>query len=137
MKFIHIKYFFFLVSLVIFLSCSTSTKQTKVDSIKTDNMKISDLMQKAQTFFQYNEFSNAIKIYKKILNKYSKNKNDYENYLAWANYEIGFSYLVLKKYKLAIKYFQIVIENYSIQAAMKLSKDRIKEINLKLFKKKL
>jgi TolA-binding protein len=119
------KYFFllteFTVCMIIFQACASKPP------VLYQNGKpfaISEYEKIAQKEFDDKKFTNSIAAYEAIIKNYPENTKA----IVWAHYEIGFCYLMQKKYEDAERYFRIVINDYQEPAARKLAEDRIAEI---------
>ena len=93
-----------------------------------ENSSISKIEEEAQRLYDLGEYKRAADTYQYILLKYSDQFDRYEKELAWTTYEIGFCYLILKKYDTALEYFNKVLENYTTVATRILSAQRIEDI---------
>ena len=111
-------------------SCSSYVRHLDSSKAKT----LTDLEEIAQEYYKFKKYNDAIRVYSEIIEKYSDKFDRYENQLAWANYEIGFCYLVTKRYNQALDYFKIVLTGYSTLAPRLLAKQRIEEIQRKMKK---
>ncbi|WP_295155251.1 tetratricopeptide repeat protein [uncultured Brachyspira sp.] len=101
------KSFVFLVVLVFLLiSCASAVKI----SVEEENYpKI--IAEKAYNEFGKN-YKNAIAYYQYIIDNFDR--DNYAKDVAWAYYEIGFCYYYQNKYEEALKYFNIVINNFTV-----------------------
>lgn len=78
------------------------------------------LSEKAQEYFNNKEYYEAIGYYQAVVDNFDT--SEYEKEMAWAYYEIGFCYYYMEKYDEANKYFDVVLNNFSVQAPRILSK---------------
>lgn len=79
----------------------------------------------------YDEFGNknyrkAIAYYQYIIDNFSK--EDYAKEVAWAYYEIGFCYYYQNKFKEAINYLNVVINDFAIIPPRVLSQKVLEDI---------
>ncbi len=121
---------FLIISII---SCSSRLKH--LDSSKAETP--ADLEKIAQEYYKFRKYNDSIRVYEELIEKYSDRFDRYENQLAWANYEIGFCYLVTKRYDKALDYFKTVLTDYSILAPRILAQQRVEEIQQKKSTKKI
>ena len=119
------KYFllliFFIVCTILIQTCAT---RAPVLYHNGKPLAVSEYEKIAQKEFDNKKFMNAIAAYEAIILNYPENMKA----IVWANYEIGFCYLMQKKNEDAERYFRIVINDFQEPAARKLAEDRIAEI---------
>jgi outer membrane protein assembly factor BamD (BamD/ComL family) len=72
------------------------------------------LSEQALDYFNNKEYRAAIAYHAAIISNFSREK--YEKEIAWAYYEIGFCYYYMENYETAVEYFDIVINDFSVQA---------------------
>lgn len=99
-----------LISLAVLTAVSCITSQVAIEKNDTPLT----LSQKAQDYFSNKEYTAAISYYQAIIDNYKKDQ--FEKEIAWAYYEIGFCYFTMGNNDLANKYFNTVINDFSIQA---------------------
>ncbi len=126
--------FFFILVFAFFHQNCTTIKSPKIEKSSYINEKTPSLYEeKAKYYYNHKAYSKTIKENKKIIEKFSHKKDLYKKNLAWAHYEIGFCYLIQKRYKLASQFFNKVIRDYAdILPAKTLSKQRLNEIEKKI-----
>lgn len=105
-------------------SCRNQSKYINTERIQTPG----ELEKIAQRYYEFNQYDNCIKVYQDLIKKYGDQFDRYEKQLAWAHYEIGFCYLVTRRYEKALFYFKEVLANYSLLAPTTLARQRIEEI---------
>jgi TolA-binding protein len=112
----------FTVIIVLLASCAT-----KMPALSTEEgapLSITDYEKIAQTERDNRRYENAVRAYEALIANYPDNVQA----VAWANYEIGFCYFVVKRYDEAEKYFRIVINEFQEPAARKLAQDMLAKI---------
>ena len=129
-------FFIFTLALPFFLQSCASIKSPNIEKSTYINKNTPGFYEeKAKYYYNYKAYSKTIKEYRKIIEKFSHKKDLYKKNLAWAHYEIGFCYLVQKRYELANQFFNKVIKDYTdILPATTLSTQRLNEIKKKLIK---
>lgn len=70
------------------------------------------IAEKAYEAFGNKNYRKAVAYYQYIIDNYSR--EDYSKEIAWAYYEIGFCYYYQNKFKEAIDYFNIVINDFAV-----------------------
>ena len=121
------KYWFHLVAIstgIFLLLLSCASKMPALYQEDGSPLLITDYEKIAQTEFDERRYDNAIAAYTAIIANYPDNLKA----LAWANYEIGFCYLVKEDYDEAEFYFRIVINEYQDPAATLLAENMIGKI---------
>ncbi|OHD57774.1 MAG: hypothetical protein A2096_09390 [Spirochaetes bacterium GWF1_41_5] len=122
----------FFLALTIITSCKTGRLTENTGNYDAP-FKI---IEHAQEYFGQKDYFKAIRLYKQLIEDYSAERDKYEKELAWATYEIGFCYLVMNRYDTAEPYFKKVIKDFfSHTAPVKLSEDRLREIEKRKGKK--
>ncbi|UCB47071.1 MAG: tetratricopeptide repeat protein [Spirochaetota bacterium] len=109
-----------ILSLVL-LSCATPKPVLYNDG---KPLTITDYEKLAQAEYDEDRYENAIEVYRSIIENYPDNQKA----LAWAYYEIGFCYFVLKDYDNAMVNFRKVLNEFQEPAAKKLAGQIIAEI---------
>ncbi|MEI0604436.1 tetratricopeptide repeat protein [Brachyspira alvinipulli] len=102
------KYFYFFVILVFLLSSCASAVKVSVEEEKYPKI----IAEKAYTEFGNKNYKNAIAYYQYIIDNFDR--DNYAKDVAWAYYEIGFCYYYQNKYEEALKYFDIVINSFTV-----------------------
>lgn len=102
------KYFYFFVILVFLLSSCASAVKISVEEEKYPKI----IAEKAYTEFGNKNYKNAIAYYQYIIDNFDR--DNYAKDVAWAYYEIGFCYYYQNKYEEALKYFDIVINSFTV-----------------------
>lgn len=102
------KYFYFFVVLVIILNSCASAVKVSVEEERYPQI----IAEKAYTEFDNKRYKNAIAYYQYIIDNFDR--DNYSKDVAWAYYEIGFCYYYQNKYEEALKYFDIVINNFTV-----------------------
>ena len=102
------KYFYFFVILVFLLSSCASADKVSVEEEKYPKI----IAEKAYTEFGNKNYKNAIAYYQYIIDNFDR--DNYAKDVAWAYYEIGFCYYYQNKYEEALKYFDIVINSFTV-----------------------
>ncbi|WP_300369670.1 tol-pal system YbgF family protein [Brachyspira sp.] len=102
------KGFVFLVVLVFLLiSCASAIKV----SVEEENYP-RIIAEKAYTEFDNKNYKTAIAYYQYIIDHFDR--DNYTKDVAWAYYEIGFCYYYQSKYEEALKYFNIVVNSFTV-----------------------
>lgn len=105
----------FIIILFLFISrsksCSSTTKESPSSVFSADY-----LLHQARMYYLQMKYKEAIKIYDSLIKKFPD--EDYE--AAWANYEAGVCYFLLKKYSIARKYFVTVMQRYPISKSIRI-----------------
>ena len=102
------KGFVFLVVLVFLLISCASAVKVSVEEGQYPRI----IAEKAYTEFGNKNYKNAIAYYQYIIDNFDR--DSYVKDIAWAYYEIGFCYYYQNKYQDALKYFNIVINNFTV-----------------------
>jgi TolA-binding protein len=87
-------------------------------------LSITDYEKLAQAEYDEDRYENAIQVYSAIIEHYPENQKA----VAWANYEIGYSYFMMEEYEQAELYFRTVINEFEEPAAEKLSQKMLETI---------
>ena len=122
----YLREYFFLLIVIILLLIIFQTCAIKAPVLYKNGkpLAISEYEKIAQKEFDDKKFMNSISAYEAIITNYPENTKA----MVWAHYEIGFCYLMQKKYEDAERYFRVVINDFQEPAARKLAQDRIAEI---------
>ena len=126
-------FFSLLAIFFIIFGCANQLRHLNTAEKKTP----SDLEKIAQKYYEFNKYDSCIKVYKELIKRYGDQADRYEKQLAWANYEIGFCYLVTRRYDKSLIYFKEVLNNYSTLAPTILARQRIEEIRIIKSSKKI
>lgn len=89
------------------ISCASAIK---ISSEEERYPKI--IAEKAYTEFNNKKYKKAIAYYQYIIDNFDR--ENYSKDVAWAYYEIGFCYYYQRKYKLALDYFNTVVNDFAI-----------------------
>jgi tetratricopeptide (TPR) repeat protein len=103
------------------LSCATPKPVLYNDG---KPLTITDYEKLAQAEYDEGRYENTIEVYRAIIENYPENQRA----LAWAYYEIGFCYFVLKDYDNAELNFRKVLNEFQEPAAKKLAEQIIAKI---------
>jgi TolA-binding protein len=114
-------FFLFPIFSLTLLSCATPKPVLYNDG---KPLSITDYEKIAQAEYDKGRYENAIDAYNAIIKNYPENQKA----LAWAYYEIGFCYFVLKEYDNAEVNFRKVINEFQEPAAKKLSAEIMAKI---------
>jgi tetratricopeptide (TPR) repeat protein len=114
-------FFLFPIFSLTLLSCATPKPVLYNDG---KPLSITDYEKLAQAEYDEGRYENAIDVYSAIIKNYPENQKA----LAWAYYEIGFCYFVLKEYDNAEVNFRKVINEFQEPAAKKLSAEIMAKI---------
>lgn len=123
-----ILYFLLPIISLAMLSCATPKPVLYNDG---KPLTITDYEKLAQTEYDQGRYENAIEVYRAIIKNYSENQKA----LAWAYYEIGFCYYVLKEYDNAEVNLRKVLNEFQEPAAKKLSGEIMAKIEQEKKKK--
>ena len=111
-----------------FLSCATPKPVLYNDG---KPLTITEYEKLAQAEYDEDRYENAIEVYRAIVENYPENQKA----LAWAYYEIGFCYFVLKDYDNAEVNFRKILNEFQEPAAKKLAGQTIVKIEQEKEKK--
>lgn len=89
------------------ISCASAIK---ISSEEERYPKI--IAEKAYTEFNNKKYKKAIAYYQYIIDNFDR--ENYSKDVAWAYYEIGFCYYYQRKYKLALDYFNTVVNDFAV-----------------------
>ena len=92
--------------------------------------------QAAKFYYDRENYKKSIHYYQQMIKKFSSQSKKYEKELAWAQYEIGFCYLVMNDYRKALSEFKKVLYEYDITSAKILARQQITKIEKNYIKKK-
>jgi len=109
---------------ILFLTLSCASKMPVLYNEDGTPLLITDYEKIAQNEFDLRRYDNAIVAYTAIISNYPENAKA----LVWANYEIGFCFLIQEEYDEAEFYFRIVINDYQDPAATLLAEKMIGNI---------
>lgn len=112
---------FFSVLVLLLNSCASSVK---ISIEEEQYPKI--IAEKAYSEFGNKNYKGAIAYYQYIIDNFDR--DNYTKDIAWAYYEIGFCYYYQKKYNEALKYFDIVINNFTVLPPRILAQKVIQDI---------
>lgn len=104
------------------LSCATSPPP--LSDAGGQPLSITDYEKLAQKEYEEGRYENAIVVYQAIIDHYPRNQNA----LAWAHYEIGYSFSMMGDYDRAERYFRTVLNRFQEPAARKLSTQMLERI---------
>lgn len=82
----------------------------------------------ARKYYNREEYDKAIFQYERLLETFS-NQSQWQKDLAWAEYEIGYTYYRMGENELAVERFNRVLSNYDIIAPRILAQKMIDKIN--------
>jgi outer membrane protein assembly factor BamD (BamD/ComL family) len=108
------------------LNCSSDKVSLKQPNA---NSKARDILEYGRALYNKGEYKSAINQFRYVISKFSENKKE----CAWAQYELAYTYYVMKDYKIALNEFKKVEMLYPEESgAIILAKKMINEIELKL-----
>ena len=122
-SFVWVIYLIFLWT-ALYTGCRSTNKRKNTAKIPSP----STLETLAQEYYEQKRYRRCIETYRNLIDLYSHRFDRYEKQLAWAHYEIGFCYLIKNRYEKALKYFRVVLKDYSILSVRILAAQRIEEI---------
>lgn len=114
------KLFLLFFALILF-SCNNTVQ-------KSDDLSFHEYSVRAKNAYDRKQYTESIRYQIEIIEKFGGQK-EYKKQMAWAQYEIGFCYLVMKDYDNARENFNKVIENHDILACSILTRQRLDEID--------
>ncbi len=118
------RFFYILLVLIIYFIGNTCASNKPVLYNDGKPLTITEYEKIAQREYDNDHCEYAIEAYRAIIENYPENVKAQ----AWAHYEIGFCYYVLKEYDNAEKYFRRVINEFQDPAARKLTEKMIAKI---------
>jgi len=122
---------FLIISVVIFLSCCSS-RLSRQDLIEIEKMGWKEKAERALFFANRRELNKSIQVYEMII----RSPGVPLKQAAWARYEIGFCYRIMKKYEQALKNFKMVLKIYlddSARPVRIMAKRQIKKLESKKY----
>ncbi len=108
---------FIFFSLVLFINSCASSNVVIVDEALAPQV----IAEFAYEEFNKKNYKRAIAYYELIIERFDKNVFPKE--VAWAYYEIGFTYYYQNKFEKAIPYFDIVLMEFSLRPARILARE--------------
>ena len=84
------------------------------------------IAEKAYTEFNNKKYKKARSYYQYIIDNFDR--ENYSKEVAWAYYEIGFCYYYQRKYKDALNYFNIVMNDFAVLPPKMLSQKVMQDI---------
>lgn len=106
---------------LLFFSCSKTVPKNK-------KLTFHEYSVNAKNAYDRKQYTESIRYQSEIIKNF-QGKSEYKKQVAWAQYEIGFCYLVMKDYVQARENFNKVIENYDVLACSILTRQRLDEID--------
>ena len=102
-----------MLALLCFMFFVLGCSSTQIVEFDDDDLAVM-IANRANEYFDNKEYKKAIKAYQVIIDRFDP--KNHEKDVAWAYYEIGFCHYYNKDYEMAIDYFNIVLQDFTIIA---------------------